>query len=255
MTTGTPPPTRPRRSRVRRFLPLALVAWLVLEVWLLTLVASAAGGLTVLLILVAGAALGSVVIKSAGRRAFKNLTETLQQTPGQPGASAEPAGAIGGGKGSRGNGLLMLGGLLLLIPGLISDVAGLILLVPPVRTLISRSTERSLERRRARSSARTALSRPRGRTTTPGAPARPSLPEAPGTPRGAATVRLAAPRARRGRGAAPRVLRKPSLPGPESRDARHVEVVAARPCRKAAAAAGASGGKPSVPRHAKSRGP
>ncbi len=95
----------------------------------------------------AGAALGSVVIKSAGRRAFKNLTETLQQTPGQPGASAEPAGAIGGGKGSRGNGLLMLGGLLLLIPGLISDVAGLILLVPPVRTLISRSTERSLERR------------------------------------------------------------------------------------------------------------
>ncbi|MFD3907198.1 FxsA family protein [Streptomyces sp. CB04723] len=147
MTTGTPPPTRPRRSRVRRFLPLALVAWLVLEVWLLTLVASAAGGLTVLLILVAGAALGSVVIKSAGRRAFKNLTATLQQTPGQPGASAEPAGAIGGGKGSRGNGLLMLGGLLLLIPGLISDVAGLILLVPPVRTLISRSTERSLERR------------------------------------------------------------------------------------------------------------
>ncbi|MFD7749259.1 FxsA family membrane protein [Streptomyces sp. NPDC059698] len=147
MTTGTPPPTRPRRSRIRRFLPPALAAWLVLEVWLLTLVASAAGGLTVLLILVAGAVLGSVVIKSAGRRAFKNLTETLQRMPGQPGASAEPAGAIAGGKGSRGNGLLMLGGLLLLIPGLISDAAGLILLVPPVRTLISRSTERSLERR------------------------------------------------------------------------------------------------------------
>ncbi|MDQ0983327.1 FxsA family membrane protein [Streptomyces sp. V2I9] len=147
MTTGTPPPTRPRRSRVRRFLPPALAAWLVLEIWLLTLVASAAGGLTVLLILVAGAVLGSVVIKSAGRRAFKNLTETLQQMPGQPGASAEPAGAITGGKGTRGNGLLMLGGLLLLIPGLISDAAGLILLVPPVRTMISRSTERSLERR------------------------------------------------------------------------------------------------------------
>ncbi|MFD8956621.1 FxsA family protein, partial [Streptomyces anulatus] len=44
MTTGTPPPTRPRRSRARRFLPLALAAWLVLEIWLLTLVASAAGG-------------------------------------------------------------------------------------------------------------------------------------------------------------------------------------------------------------------
>ncbi|WP_097986697.1 MULTISPECIES: FxsA family membrane protein [unclassified Streptomyces] len=147
MTTGTPPPTRPRRSRARRFLPLALAAWLVLEIWLLTLVASAAGGLTVLLILVAGAVLGAVVIKSAGRRAFKNLTETLQQMPGQPGAPATPPEAPAGGKGTRGNGLLMLGGLLLLIPGLISDAAGLLLLVPPVRTMISRYAERSLERR------------------------------------------------------------------------------------------------------------
>ncbi|NEE26150.1 FxsA family protein, partial [Streptomyces sp. SID7982] len=147
MTTGTPPPTRPRRSRARRFLPLALAAWLVLEIWLLTLVASAAGGLTVLLILVAGAVLGAVVIKSAGRRAFKNLTETLQQMPGQPGAPATPPAAPAGGKGTRGNGLLMLGGLLLLIPGLISDAAGLLLLVPPVRTMISRYAERSLERR------------------------------------------------------------------------------------------------------------
>lgn len=147
MTTGTPPPTRPRRSRARRFLPLALAAWLVLEIWLLTLVASTAGGLVVLLILVAGAALGAAVIKRAGRRAFKNLTETLQQMPGQPGAPATPPAAPAGGKGSRGNGLLMLGGLLLLIPGLISDAAGLILLVPPVRTMVSRYAERSLERR------------------------------------------------------------------------------------------------------------
>ncbi|MGW9300795.1 FxsA family membrane protein [Streptomyces cyaneofuscatus] len=145
MTTGTPPPTRPRRSRARRFLPLALAAWLVLEIWLLTLVASAAGGLTVLLLLVAGAVLGTVVIKRAGRRAFKNLTETLQQMPGQPGATEAPQ--VTGGKASKGNGLLMLGGLLLLIPGLISDAAGLLLLVPPVRALISRRAEQSLERR------------------------------------------------------------------------------------------------------------
>ncbi|MFJ8846819.1 FxsA family membrane protein [Streptomyces cyaneofuscatus] len=145
MTTGTPPPTRPRRSRARRFLPLALAAWLVLEIWLLTVVASAAGGLTVLLLLVAGAVLGTVVIKRAGRRAFKNLTETLQQMPGQPGATEAPQ--VTGGKASKGNGLLMLGGLLLLIPGLISDAAGLLLLVPPIRTLISRRAEQSLERR------------------------------------------------------------------------------------------------------------
>ncbi|MGW7230882.1 FxsA family membrane protein [Streptomyces cyaneofuscatus] len=145
MTTGTPPPTRPRRSRARRFLPLALAAWLVLEIWLLTVVASAAGGLTVLLFLVAGAVLGTVVIKRAGRRAFKNLTETLQQMPGQPGATEAPQ--VTGGQASQGNGLLMLGGLLLLIPGLISDAAGLLLLIPPVRTAISRRAERSLERR------------------------------------------------------------------------------------------------------------
>ncbi|MEU0358907.1 FxsA family membrane protein [Streptomyces cyaneofuscatus] len=145
MTTGTPPPTRPRRSRARRFLPLALAAWLVLEIWLLTVVASAAGGLTVLLLLVAGAVLGTVVIKRAGRRAFKNLTETLQQMPGRPGSTEAPQ--VTGGKASQGNGLLMLGGLLLLIPGLISDAAGLLLLVPPVRAAISRRAERSLERR------------------------------------------------------------------------------------------------------------
>ncbi|MFI5726345.1 FxsA family membrane protein [Streptomyces cyaneofuscatus] len=145
MTTGTPPPTRPRRSRARRFLPLALAAWLVLEIWLLTVVASAAGGLTLLLLLVAGAVLGTVVIKRAGRRAFKNLTETLQQMPGQPGATEAPQ--VTGGKASQGNGLLMLGGLLLLIPGLISDAAGLLLLIPPVRTAISRRAEQSLERR------------------------------------------------------------------------------------------------------------
>ncbi|MFF9510850.1 FxsA family membrane protein [Streptomyces sp. NPDC014724] len=144
MTTGsTPPPTAPRPSRARTFVPLAIAAWAVLEIWLLTVVADAAGGFTVLLLLVAGIVLGAAVMKRAGRRAFRNLTETLQRMPGQPGASApqtEP-------QGSRGNGFLMLGGLLLMIPGLISDVAGLLLLVPPVRSALGRYAERSLDRR------------------------------------------------------------------------------------------------------------
>ncbi|MDQ0797585.1 FxsA family membrane protein [Streptomyces sp. B1I3] len=144
MTTGTPPQNRPRRSRARTFLPLGLAAWLALEIWLLTVVADAASGFTVLLILVAGAVLGAAVIKRAGRRAFRNLSETLQQMPGQPGASADPAAAPAG---SKGNGFLMLGGLLLMIPGMISDVAGLLLLLPPVRSLLGRFAERSLESR------------------------------------------------------------------------------------------------------------
>ncbi|MFD6425185.1 FxsA family membrane protein [Streptomyces sp. NPDC060198] len=143
MTTGTPPPNRPRRSRVRRFLPLGIVAWLVLEIWLLILVAGAAGGLTVLLLLVAGFVFGAAVVKKAGRRAFSNLTETLRQAPGGPGAQEGPEPQPA----ARGNGFLMLGGILLMIPGMLSDVAGLLLLVPPVRKALSGLTERALERR------------------------------------------------------------------------------------------------------------
>ncbi|MGR8011708.1 FxsA family membrane protein [Streptomyces hypolithicus] len=139
MTTGTPPPTAPKRSRARTFVPLGVAAWLALEIWLLTLVAGAAGGLAVFLLLVAGVVLGSVVVKRAGRRAFQNLTETLQrrqsgETPAQR-------------RGSSGNGFLMLGGLLLMLPGLISDVVGLLFLVPLVRSFLGRHAERSLERR------------------------------------------------------------------------------------------------------------
>ncbi|MFF7975183.1 FxsA family membrane protein [Streptomyces sp. NPDC007905] len=128
----TPSTARPRRSRLRRYLPLGIAAWLVLEIWLLTQVAGAAGGLTVFLVLVAGVVAGSVVIKRAGRRALRNLNEALQRG-GSP--------ARGGG-----NGLTMLGGLLLIIPGLISDAAGLLLLLPPVQKAVSRYAENALER-------------------------------------------------------------------------------------------------------------
>jgi UPF0716 protein FxsA len=136
MTTGAPTSTRSdrlRRSRLRRFLPLGVAAWLVLEIWLLTLVARAAGGLTVFLLLVAGLVAGSVVIKRVGRRAFRGLNEALQ----------------GGGFPERGtgNGLMMLAGLLLMIPGLLSDVLGLLLLIPPVQKLLGRYTERTFDRR------------------------------------------------------------------------------------------------------------
>ncbi|MDQ0938255.1 FxsA family membrane protein [Streptomyces turgidiscabies] len=145
MTTGAPTPTYPappRRSRLRTFLPLGVAAWLVLEIWLLTLVAGAASGFLVFLLLVAGFVLGSVVIKRAGRRAFRNLTETLQQQQG-----GMPAVGTARPRGSEGNGLLMLGGLLLMLPGLISDAVGLLLLIPPLQKAISRYAERTFERK------------------------------------------------------------------------------------------------------------
>ncbi|MEV5957916.1 FxsA family membrane protein [Streptomyces sp. NPDC051987] len=136
MTTGAQTSsytTRPRRSRLGRYLPLGLAAWLVLEIWLLTVVAGAAGGVSVLLLLVAGFVAGSVVIKRAGRRAFRSLNEAVRR-----GGSPERGG---------GNGLMMLGGLLLMIPGLVSDALGLLLLLPPVQKAVSRFAERTLDRK------------------------------------------------------------------------------------------------------------
>ncbi|MCI3277422.1 FxsA family membrane protein [Streptomyces cylindrosporus] len=136
MTTGAPTPTypaRPRRSRLRTFLPLGVAAWLVLEIWLLTVVAGASSGFTVFLLLLAGFVLGAAVIKKAGRRAFQNLNEALQR-----GTAPQSGG---------GNGLMMLGGLLLMIPGLISDAVGLLLLIPPVQKALGRLTERTVDRK------------------------------------------------------------------------------------------------------------
>lgn len=140
MTTGVPPtrPARPRRS-ILRFLPLGIAAWLVLEIWLLTVVAGATGGLTVFLLLVAGFVIGGAVIKYAGRRAFRELSEALQQ---QQSGLAPPSAERGGG-----NALTMLGGLLLILPGLISDALGLLFLVPPVQKAVSRYAEKTFERK------------------------------------------------------------------------------------------------------------
>lgn len=146
MTTGVPTSTAPRRrSPARTFAPLAIAAWLILEIWLLTLVAGAAGGLTVAALLAGGMVLGAVVIKRAGRRAFKNLADTFQQA--QRGVQPTPQ------RPGQGNGLTMLAGLLLMMPGLISDAAGLVLLLPPVRAWIGRRAARSLERKMASASA------------------------------------------------------------------------------------------------------
>ncbi|WP_406205097.1 FxsA family membrane protein [Streptomyces decoyicus] len=153
--TPSPSPRPPQRSRARRFVPLGIAAWMVLEIWLLTVVAGATSGLTVFLLLVAGVILGGYVVKRAGRRAWRNLTESLQTT-GDPAASGSSAssddaksadGKPAGGKPGSGNTLPMAGGLLLMIPGLVSDALGLLCLFPPTGKLIQRRAEKLLTRR------------------------------------------------------------------------------------------------------------
>jgi UPF0716 protein FxsA len=119
--------------------PLAVAAWAVLEIWLLTVVASATSGLVVLLCILAGFVLGASAVKRAGRSAWRNLAAAVQQ-PGTEPAAAQPA--PGGGR----TGLHMLGGILLIIPGFVSDAAGLLLLFPPTRRLAGALAERAARR-------------------------------------------------------------------------------------------------------------
>ncbi|MFE1775434.1 FxsA family membrane protein [Streptomyces sp. NPDC059008] len=144
--TASTGPRPPRRSRARRFVPLGIAAFMVLEIWLLTVVAGATNGLTVFLLLVAGVLVGGYVIKRAGRRAWKNLTESLQ--PGDPTAPPKPA-ASGSTRSGTGSTLPMAGGLLLMMPGLVSDALGLLCLFPPTAKLIQRRVQKLLDRRAA----------------------------------------------------------------------------------------------------------
>jgi UPF0716 protein FxsA len=123
--------------------PLAIVGWAVLEIWLLIVVAGSTSGLVVLLLILAGIVLGAAAVKRAGRSAWRNLAASVQPGPDGQGADA-PLPASGGG-----TGLAMLGGLLLMIPGFLSDAVGLLCLFPPTRALIARTTERALRRRPA----------------------------------------------------------------------------------------------------------
>ncbi|MFB7125020.1 FxsA family protein [Kitasatospora xanthocidica] len=115
-------PTRPApRSRLRRVLPLLITAWLVLEIWLLVQVGSWLGGLTVVLLLVAGVLIGGSLIKRAG---LKALSAAIEQSKNPQ--SQQP---------QTGTSMTVLAGLLLIVPGFLTDLVALTLLFPPTRAL------------------------------------------------------------------------------------------------------------------------
>lgn len=161
MTTGEPSPYEPsqerrqqpgpggasstapqRRTGFRRYLPLLAAAWVVLEIWLLIWLAGHVSALGVFAALLAGFVLGAVIIKRAGRKAWRNLAESVQ--PGATEGQADTALKSGGKRESGGNGLAMLGGLLLMLPGLASDVLGLLCVFPPTAALLRKAVKRSI---------------------------------------------------------------------------------------------------------------
>ncbi|MFF4340614.1 FxsA family membrane protein [Kitasatospora sp. NPDC001540] len=115
-------PARPaRRGRLARTVPLLVVAWLVLEIWLLTVVAGWIGWFLTLLLLVGGVFLGAAVVKRAGVRAFRAAVE-LSKDP----QSAQP---------QTGTSMTVLAGVLLMVPGFLSDLLAVTFLLPPTRAL------------------------------------------------------------------------------------------------------------------------
>ncbi|MFC1411461.1 FxsA family protein [Streptacidiphilus sp. N1-12] len=128
---------RPRRG-LSRFLPLAVAAWVVLEIWLLILLAGLIGGFGVVGVLVVSALLGGWVIKRAGMRALRSTTAGMRGGLADTGPDAI-------GKETR-TAVTIAGGALLILPGLLSDLLGLACLFPPTAALLRRFPERWVRR-------------------------------------------------------------------------------------------------------------
>src|SRR5829696_4208029 len=119
-------------------MPLLLVVLFIAvpiaELAVIIQVGQAVGVWWTIAILVADSVLGSLLMRSQGRAAWRRFNEALQ-------AGRAPAREVADGV------LVIFGGALLLTPGFISDVAGLAFLLPPTRALIRRVFLRQAIRR------------------------------------------------------------------------------------------------------------
>ncbi|MGK5740649.1 FxsA family protein [Micromonospora sp. URMC 103] len=117
-----------------RFVPLALLVTVVLELAVFVLVGRAVGFGAALLLVFAVSLLGLVLLRREGMRAWRGFRAAAQA--GQPPGRQVTDGLVG-----------LLGALLLAVPGLVTGVVGLLLMVPPVRALARAAAQRAAERR------------------------------------------------------------------------------------------------------------
>ncbi|MBB5152598.1 FxsA family protein [Saccharopolyspora phatthalungensis] len=114
-------------------LVLLLVAG-VAEIAVLVALGQAIGVLPTLGLLLAGAVLGSWLVRRAGRRTLQEFREAARRrTP--------PEKELSDGV------LIAAAGILIILPGFISDVLGLLCLFPPTRALLRNRMIRAAERR------------------------------------------------------------------------------------------------------------
>ncbi len=99
------------------------------ELYVIIQVGQLIGVVPTLLLLLADAVLGSLLLKHEGRGAWRRFNEALagRRFPGREVADGA---------------LIIVGGTLLLTPGFITDIFGLFLLVPPTRAITRRLLKR-----------------------------------------------------------------------------------------------------------------
>ncbi|WP_017975810.1 FxsA family protein [Actinopolyspora halophila] len=114
-----------------------LLVGVAVELSVLILVGQAIGALPTIGLLLAGALIGSWLLRREGRKALREFSEATRMR--RPPEREISDGMLVGG-----------GGLLILLPGLVSDLAGLILLFPPTRVLLRKRLRRSAERQQQR---------------------------------------------------------------------------------------------------------
>jgi UPF0716 protein FxsA len=97
----------------------------IVELYVIIQVGQAIGVVPTLLLLLADALLGSLLLRHQGRGAWRRFNEALAER-------RFPAREVADGL------MIAIGGTLLLTPGFLTDVVGLVLLIPPTRAIVRR---------------------------------------------------------------------------------------------------------------------
>lgn len=115
-------------------LVLLFVAVPIVEIYVIIQVGEAIGVFWTIALLVLDSVLGSVLMRSQGRLAWRRFNAAIAR--GRPPAREALDGV-----------LVVFGGALLLAPGFVTDGLGAVLLLPPTRALVRRLVLRGLLRR------------------------------------------------------------------------------------------------------------
>ena len=123
-----------RRSRALTILVVALLVVPTLEIAVIIGVGRSIGGWPTLALLLVESALGAVLIRREGARAWHALQVALS-------SGRMPAGELSDAA------LVLVGGTLLLTPGFLTDLVGFFFVLPITRPLARRALARVIERR------------------------------------------------------------------------------------------------------------